>query len=152
MVCSIILRQSGIERRQTERSVFEYLDKLASRAKEKDRTELRVQAAANDQLVAIELDHGLDAHPLEMLTTTVARDTGGDRLISLAHGVLAGHVELHAAHVGLVRDCLGVELEDDREADRNRRRDGVVLGHGNARFHGRNAIGGQDLFRLVLSE
>ena len=48
-------RQGGVERRQGQRAVLEDLDELAAGAEEQHRAELRVEAAADDQLVAVEL-------------------------------------------------------------------------------------------------
>ena len=58
--------QRRIERRQAQRAVLEDLDELAAGAEEEHRAELRVEAAADDQLVAVELDHRLDGHAVEM--------------------------------------------------------------------------------------
>src|SRR5579864_3379846 len=43
--------QSGIERRQTEGLVLENLDELAAHPEEQDRAELRIDAAAKNELV-----------------------------------------------------------------------------------------------------
>ena len=45
--------QGRVQRRQGQRAVLEDLDELAARAEEQDRAELRVEAAADDQLVAV---------------------------------------------------------------------------------------------------
>ena len=45
-----------------------------------------------------------------------------------------------------------MELEDDREADRLGRGDGLVLGRGDVGLDGRDAVGRQDLLRLDLGE
>ncbi len=58
--------QRGVERRQPQGAVPEDLDELAARAEEQHRAELRVEAAADDQLVAVELDHRLHADALEV--------------------------------------------------------------------------------------
>ena len=47
-------RQRGVERRQAQRAILEDLDELAAGAEEQHRAELRVEAAADDQLVAVE--------------------------------------------------------------------------------------------------
>ena len=65
--------QRGIERRQGQRAVLEDLDELAAGAEQEHRAELRVEAAADDQLVAVELDHRLHGHALEMLGAACSR-------------------------------------------------------------------------------
>ena len=52
--------ESGIEGWQGQSAVAVHLDKLAAAAKEKDRPELWIVRAANDQFVPIQLDHWLD--------------------------------------------------------------------------------------------
>ena len=56
-----------VERRQGQRAVLEDLDQLAAHAEQQDRAELRVEAAADDQLVAGPVDHRLDRDALEVL-------------------------------------------------------------------------------------
>ena len=58
--------QRRVQRRQGQRAVLEDLDELAAGAEEQHRAELRVEAAADDQLVAVEPDHRLDGHALEV--------------------------------------------------------------------------------------
>ena len=53
-------RERGVERRQTERAIFEHLDELAARAEKQHRAELRIDRAAEDQLVSIAENHRLD--------------------------------------------------------------------------------------------
>ena len=59
-------RQGRVERRQGERAVLVDLDELAPRAEQEDRAELRVEAAADDDLVAVAADHRLDGHALDV--------------------------------------------------------------------------------------
>ena len=61
-------------------------------------------------------------------------------------------VQQHAADVGLVRDGHRIELEHDREADLLRRLHRLVLGDGDPRLDRRNAVGLQQLLRLVLGQ
>ena len=46
-------RQRGVQRRQAERAVLEDLDQLAAGAEQQHRAELRIEAAADDQLVGV---------------------------------------------------------------------------------------------------
>ena len=48
-------RQRGVQRRQRQRAVLEDLDQLSAGAEQQHRAELRIEAAADDQLVAVEL-------------------------------------------------------------------------------------------------
>ena len=66
--------QGAIERRQAEGAILDDLDQLATRAEEKNRAELGVEAAADDQLITVERDHRLNTDPLEMLGTGAAAD------------------------------------------------------------------------------
>ena len=59
--------QRGVQRRQRQRAVLEDFDQLAAGAEQQHRAELRVEAAAEDQLVAVELDHRLHGDALEVL-------------------------------------------------------------------------------------
>ena len=59
--------QGGVEQRQGQRAVLENFDELAAGTEEEHRSELGIEAAADDDLVAVELDHRLDADSLEVL-------------------------------------------------------------------------------------
>jgi len=59
--------QGRVERRQGQREILEDLDELTAGAEQEHRSELRIETAADDDLVAVELDHGLDADTLEVL-------------------------------------------------------------------------------------
>ena len=76
-----------------------------------------IEAAADDDLVAVELDHRLDADSLEVLCAGALGDRRLDGAERRAHRVGVSQVELHSAHVGLVGDRLGVELQHDRVAE-----------------------------------
>ena len=54
------------ERRQAEGAVLEDLDELAAEAEEQDGPELGVDAAADDELVAVPVDHRLHRDALEV--------------------------------------------------------------------------------------
>ena len=62
-------RERAVQRRQAQGAVLEDFHQLAARAEQQHRSELRVNAAANDDLVAVELDHGLHRHAQEMFLT-----------------------------------------------------------------------------------
>ena len=121
-------------------------------AEEQNRPELRVETASQDQLVTIELDHGLHAHALEMARPGPLATACSISRKALADCLGIGKVELHAAHVGLVGDRVGKELEDDRESDGGGGRDGFVLGRGDLGLDGRDSVGRQDLLRLDLGQ
>ena len=67
--------ERGIERRQAEGAVLENFDELAAGAEEQHGAELRVGAAADDELVAVELDHGLDGDAQEVFLAHAFRST-----------------------------------------------------------------------------
>ena len=144
--------QRGVERGQGEGSVLEDLDELAASAKKEHRPELGIKAAADDDLVAVELDHRLDADSLEVLRAGALRDRRLDGTERRAHRVRVSQVEENSAHVGLVSDRLGVELQHDRVAQILGGGDSGVGSLGNHGLDGGNAIGRQELFGLGLGE
>ena len=66
-------RERRVERRQGQRPVAEHLDELAAHPEQEDRAELRIRAAADDQLVAGPVDHRLDRDALEVLGADLLR-------------------------------------------------------------------------------
>ncbi len=70
--------EGGVQRRQGQGAVLVNLDQLAARAEEQHRAELRVHAAADDDFIAVELDHGLDGDALEMFFAGAFGDGGLD--------------------------------------------------------------------------
>ena len=64
-------RKRGVERRQCKRSIFENLDQLTARAEEEHRTELRIEAAAQDQFAAHRRYHRFDRYAQEILVSVV---------------------------------------------------------------------------------
>src|SRR3712207_3191675 len=63
--------ERGGQRREGEGPVSVHLDQRATGPEEQDGTELRVRAAADDQLVAVEVDHPLDGGSAEVLWPVV---------------------------------------------------------------------------------
>ncbi len=150
-------RQRGVERWQGERAVAEHFHQLPARAEQQHRPELRVDAAADDQFVAIEFDHRLHAHAEKMPAaahTRLARRLcpGFDRAVGAPHRIGIGQVQLHAADFGLVRDRPRMQLEHDRIADGGRAFHRFCFAGGDARRHGRDAIGREHLLRLELGQ
>ena len=96
-----------VQRRQGQRAVLEHFDELPAGAEQQHRAELRVEAAAEDQLVAVELGPSAGPSrpgsarrpPARATDCSIAAIRPADRL-----GV--DQVQLHAADVGLVRDRL----------------------------------------------
>mmetsp|Transcript_69491 Transcript_69491/g.145134 ORF Transcript_69491/g.145134 Transcript_69491/m.145134 type:complete len:223 (+) Transcript_69491:1020-1688(+) len=123
--------QVGVERRKAQGGILEDLDQGAAHAEEDDRAELRVEAGAEDDLVALHADHGLDGDALEALRG----GQSGHALLHLGEGLLdlglASQVQLDTAHIELVGDGRRVELHDDREANLLGRLSGFLggLGH-----------------------
>ena len=78
---------------------------------------MRVEAAADDEFVTVELDHRLDGDAQEVFLAGAFGDGGFDGLPGAADGGGVAQVELHAADVGLVGDGFRVELQHDRVAD-----------------------------------
>src|SRR6185369_8351488 len=109
-------RQSSIERRETESFVLEDLDQLTAHAEEQDRAELRIDAAAQDQLIAIaELDHFLNGDALEMLGAFFLGHRGSNVIKSLADIAFILEIQLHTADVGLMGDGFREKFQDNWE-------------------------------------
>src|SRR5205823_4366283 len=93
--------QRGVERRQRERPVFEDFDKLSTGAEQEHRAELRIQTAADDNLVAFALDHRLHRDSLEVLRAHFLRNRRLNRAPGAAHRALTREIQLYAADIGL---------------------------------------------------
>ena len=150
-------RQRRVERGQGERAVAKHLDQLAARAEQQHRAELRVDAAADDQFIALDLDHRLHGHAEKVLAAARARFAqrlcpGFDRAPGAPHRVGIGEVQLHAAGFRLMGDGLRVQLEHDGIADRGRACHRFVFAAGDLRRHGRDAVGREDLLRFELGQ
>src|SRR5829696_852262 len=98
--------ERGGQRREGEGPVPVHLDKRAAGPEEQYGTELRVQAAADDQLVAVEAYHLLDGGTAEVLGHVVLAYRGFHLLVGQSDLVGALQVQSHSAHIGLVGYCL----------------------------------------------
>ena len=90
---------------------------MPARAEQQHGSELRIDAAAHDQLVSIARDHGLNGDTLEMSGARLFPHAGFDRRPGAPHSCFVGQVQLHAADIGLVRDGFRMQLQDDRITD-----------------------------------
>ena len=141
-----------VERGKAERAVLEHLDELAAHPEEEHRPELGVDRAPDDELVAGPVHHRLDGHALEVLGALLLGHRVADELVRVAHGVGVLEVELDTADVGLVRDRVRVQLDDDRVADPVGCRDRLVDRRRDERLGDRDPVRRQELLRLVLGE
>ena len=145
-------RKRGVERRQSERAVFEDFDEFSARAEEQHRAELRIGGAAQNEFVAVSRDHRLDRHAQEIVRRIPLPDASFDLAERASHGGCAMHVQLHAADIALVRDRLGENFEHDRSADLRREFDGRFFAPRNLRLDGGNAVGGEQFLGFDLRE
>ncbi len=76
--------QRCVQRRQCQRAVLEDFYQLSAGSEQQHRAKLRIDAAADDDFVAIQLDHRLHGHALEVLRANLLRDRLLDRLESTA--------------------------------------------------------------------
>ena len=97
-------RQGRRQGWQAQGAVLEDLHEGAAKAEEEHRAELRIDAASEDQLVAIAFDHGLDGHTPEVGGAVLLVDRRLDAGEGVPDRIRIGEVEPHAADVGLVRD------------------------------------------------
>src|SRR5271169_1018452 len=138
-------RQGCVEWRQAEGAVFVYLDQNASRTEQQHRSELRVDAAAHDQLVTIAGNHGLNGHSLEMSCARLFPHASLDGCPGTPHRGFVLQIQLHAADVGFVSNSFRMQLQDYRIPDFAGEFDGAVR---RVRDHGpdrRNPIERQQL-------
>ena len=82
-----------VQRRERQRAIAEDLDQLSAHPEQQHRPELRIRAAADDQLVAVPADHRLDRHALEVLGAGLRGDRVPDRLECLANRLGVPEVE-----------------------------------------------------------
>src|SRR5918995_1654106 len=144
--------ERGCQRREGEGPVPVHLDQRAAGPEEQDGTELWVKAAADDQLVAVETDHLLDGGAAKVLGSVVLLYGGLHLIVGQPDLVGALQVQAHAAHVGLVRYCLGVELEDHGVAEVVCQFHGLIRAARHLRLDGRDTVGSEGLLRLELGK
>src|SRR5439155_18850310 len=97
-----------------QRTIVERCDQQAARPVEQHGPELRIDAGAHDQLVPARSDHGLHGHAFELGQAIQFGEPAADGLERVAHLPSAAQIELDAAHVALVRDGAGVQLDRHR--------------------------------------
>ena len=122
--------QSAVQRRQSQRTILENLNQLPAGSKQQNRAELRVNARAENDLVAFKFGHGLYGHALEVLGTGLLGHRLLDALESLAYRIRIAQVQDHATHVGFVADGERVQLQYDRIAHPVGYRDRLLLAEG----------------------
>src|SRR5215208_2876695 len=144
--------ERGGQWREGECPVPVHLDQRTAGPEEQDGTELRVQAAADDQLVTVEADHPLDGGAAEVLGLVVLPYRGLHLFIGPPDLVGAPQVQAHAAHVGLVGDGLRVELEDHGVAEAVCQFHGLIGAVRHLRLDGGYTVGGEDLLRFELGK
>lgn len=145
-------RQRGVERRKAEHGVVGHLDELAAGAEEQHGAELRVDAAAENEFVAIARDHRLDGDAEEVLVPRLLTDGVVNLLPRASHGWDITQVQHYAAHVGLVRERLGEKFDDDGKAQLFGVLHRVVLSEGDVCLNGRDAVAIEELFGFDFGE
>ncbi len=142
--------QCRVEGRQRQGAVFENLNQLAAQAEQQHRAELWIEAAAKDQLVAIQADHRLDGDAKEvdfavlvLLTAHLGQDGSLDALIGFANTFGIFQVQLHAADVGLVGNNFRMQLKNNWIADLLSRRDCVFFAGRDDCIHCRDMVSRQ---------
>ncbi len=146
------LRERGVERRQSQSAVAVNLHELAARTKKNDGAELWVDAAAQNQLVSLQLHHGLDGDAEERFRPGSFAHRGFDFGERATDRVFRCEIELHAADVGLVRDGFGMKLQHYRKAHRTRDQRGFPGRARDARFERGNSVELKHLLRFHFRE
>ena len=145
-------RQRRCERWQSEGAIFEDLHQLTAKPKQQDGSKLWIDAAAEDQLIPIDLRHRLDGDTQEVLRSDLFCDRFFDAGIGVLYRLGIRQVQLDTAHVGLVGDRLRMELEDHRIANCVGSLDGFLLAFCNARFDSGNAVTTQELLGFIFGQ
>ena len=104
------------------------------------------------ELVAIELDHRLDGHAQEVLGADAPGYGSLDRAIGAAHRLGIGQVESNPADVGLVRDRLGIQLQDRGVAEFRREGHGLLFRGGDPGRHDGDAVQREQRLRFGLAQ
>ena len=104
--------QRRVERRQSQRAVLEDFDQLPAGSKEQHRPELRVDAASNDQLIPLKLDHRLHRHSQKMFLARLLGHRNFDGPPRPPHRRRIAQVQLHPSNIGLVGDRFRIELDE----------------------------------------
>jgi len=86
--------------------ILKYLDQDPACAEQNDGTKLGVGTRAQDQFVAFEVYHRLNAHAKEMARPNLFLDVLLDFYEGLRDLLGGFQVETNPAHVGFVRDCV----------------------------------------------
>src|SRR5208282_3472115 len=103
------------ERRESERAVAIHFDKLSTRSEQEHGPELRVHAAAQDELVSFRPHHRLNRDSEKACRARLCRNGSLDGLKCLPDRIFVKKVQLYAADVGLVRDGFRMDLQHYRE-------------------------------------
>ena len=128
------------ERRQSQRRIVKHLHQLPARAKQQHRPKLRIHAAAEDQLVAIQPHHGLHGHAHEILRTGFLADAGLDGAKRGPDRFFIRQVQFYATHIALVGDRLGEHFQDNRITDFRSAFQGFIFVPSDSSLHCRNAV------------
>ncbi len=94
--------EGGSERGQAQSLILELLHKNAASAKEQHRAELRIHAAAENELAAGPAHHRLDAHALEVAWAGRFLNRLFDLQPGEPHPLSVADVQTDASHAGLV--------------------------------------------------
>jgi hypothetical protein len=104
--------QGAGERRKPQRFVLVDFHQLSPGAEKKHGPKLRIGARAQNHFVAFPPDHALDRHPIEMAGAFHGIDIFLDGVKRSPHTAAASlKIQKHPAHVGFVRDGLGMEFK-----------------------------------------
>src|SRR5205823_14514657 len=145
-------RERGVQRREGQRTVLEHLDEQPAGSEEQHGAELRIDAAADDQLVSAFAEHRLHGDAFEVggpAELGEAAPYGLERALYLPR---AAQIELNATHFALVRDGPRMQLDRDRVSERLRRAHGLLGGRRGPRLHRRTAVSGEAALRLQFGE
>ena len=149
-------RQRRIQRRKPERAILEHFDQLAARAEQQHRPELRINAAAENEFVAVNFIIGCTVTPRKCLLPAPCSRLDSEVSIAfegVPHRQLQSRkIQLHAADIGLVCDRLGVKLEHDGITDFLRHLDRLAARVSHVGLDSRNAVSAEDFLGFELGE
>src|SRR5580704_17464346 len=138
--------------RKRQRAVAINFDKLPAGTEEDHWPELRVDGAAENQLVAFAPHHRLHRDAVEGGRAGLRFERRLNVAKRLPHRSGVFEIQHHAAYVAFVRDRLRMKFQDHGKADCRRRLRRFIGGARDARFNGWDSVKRENFFRFDFGE
>ena len=141
-------RERAVQRRQTESAIAEDFNQLTARAEEQHRTKLWINAAAENQFVALARNHRLHDHADKIYGVALRADCFRDLSICRPNCRFAPEIELHAADIRFVRDGVRVNFQHHGTVELRGFLHCLSLACRDDGRHNRDSIRSEKLFRF----